>query len=356
MLQQSANLSARRSDDLLLALWTKLPKFLATSVATFLICSMGLSSNGEWINIIVHAARQFGYVSRVGDDGVADVVESLESRLGLRNLGTFLIWNIAVSYLIYFGLGGFLHWYFYVEQRAKAEEWKCQPKRWLSPELERDEIVLGTCTLFVHSSISAVLSCYISNGGYTTIYYGLTDYPLWWTLLQIPILYVYQDYTTYLLHRLYHTPFMYKNFHKLHHKYKQPTAFSVNAMHPLEAAHIQMHYIVPLFVVPLHWAIYYGLQLYIYYHGIIDHSGVDFKAHWWQPWQPDAIFHDNHHQYYHVNFGFNCFIWDKLHGTHRREDRIYNEGIFYGGGKPLSAATPEERIKDYEERLNERAT
>jgi hypothetical protein len=52
--------------------------------------------------------------------------------------------------------------------------------------------------------------------------------------------------------------------------------------------------------------------MYTYYHGIIDHSGINFKAYWWQPWQPDAIFHDNHHQYFHVNFAFNCSLWDKV--------------------------------------------
>lgn len=57
---------------------------------------------------------------------------------------------------------------------------------------------------------------------------------------------------------------------------------------------------------------FYAVLLYTYYHGIIDHSGIAFKAQWWQPWQPDAIFHDNHHQYFHVNFGFNMSIWDKV--------------------------------------------
>ena len=57
---------------------------------------------------------------------------------------------------------------------------------------------------------------------------------------------------------------------------------------------------------------FYIIALYTYYHGIIDHSGINFKAYWWQPWQPDAIFHDNHHQYFHVNFGFNCWMWDKV--------------------------------------------
>ena len=136
---------------------------------------------------------------------------------------------------------------------------------------------------------------------------------------------------TYWMHRIYHIPFLYRNFHKLHHKYKQPTAFSVTAIHPVEALHIQLMDILPLFTIPTHWCKmnctesstncfllnyilvpFYAVALYTYYHGIIDHSGVNFKAYWWQPWQPDAIFHDNHHQYFHVNFGFNIGYWDKV--------------------------------------------
>ena len=61
------------------------------------------------------------------------------------------------------------------------------------------------------------------------------------------------------------------------------------------------------------------LLAYIYYHGIIDHSGINFKAYWWQPWQPACIFHDNHHQYFHVNFGFNIEYWDKV----RSDSHVY---------------------------------
>lgn len=57
---------------------------------------------------------------------------------------------------------------------------------------------------------------------------------------------------------------------------------------------------------------FYAVALYTYYHAILDHSGITFKAQWWQPWQPDAIFHDNHHQYTHVNFGFNIELWDRV--------------------------------------------
>lgn len=67
--------------------------------------------------------------------------------------------------------------------------------------------------------------------------------------------YMLQDYSTYLLHRLYHTPWLYKKFHKAHHKYVQPTAFSVTAIHPFEIVHTQlMAYCMPLFVFPTHWS------------------------------------------------------------------------------------------------------
>ena len=56
-----------------------------------------------------------------------------------------------------------------------------------------------------------------------------------------------------------------------------------------------------------------AVMIYTYYHGIIDHSGITFKKAFWQPWQPDCIFHDNHHQYFHVNFGFNIELWDKVY-------------------------------------------
>lgn len=63
-----------------------------------------------------------------------------------------------------------------------------------------------------------------------------------------------QDYGAYLTHRLYHFPFLYRHFHKLHHKYKQPTAFSVTALHPVEFIHMQLVLASPIVFVPVHWS------------------------------------------------------------------------------------------------------
>lgn len=95
---------------------------------------------------------------------------------------------------------------------------------------------------------------------------------------------------------------------------------------------------------------FYIVVVYAYCHGILGHSGVNFKSFWWQPWQPDTIFHDNHHQYFHVNFGFNIYYWDILHGTYRQKDRVYSENIFYGRGKKLDEVSEDVLQTDIIER------
>ncbi|KAF4532383.1 hypothetical protein B566_EDAN004464 [Ephemera danica] len=291
--------------------WSKLPSFLASCIATLAIFIFGASMN-------VHVLRQFGYGSPSSNATGLFQTDSLEG------FPTFWIWSAAVSYIMYFGIGGFLHWYFYTQRRDTAHEWKCQPNSWMPPDLEKHEIALGSLTLMFGCTLSAMVSCHIYNGGWSMVYYNFSDYPWYWNILQWVAIFVYQDYLTYWFHRIYHTPFLYKNFHKLHHKYKQPTAFSVTAIHPIES-------LMP----------YSVIAIYTYYHGIIDHSGINFKAYWWQPWQPDAIFHDNHHQYFHI------------HGTYRKKDRLYREDLYYGQGKAITEASAEELAADIRERQSE---
>lgn len=86
----------------------------------------------------------------------------------------------------------FPQWYYYVRQRDKAEEWKCQPNKWLSPDLERHEIMLGSFSLVFTSTISALLTCYLSNGGWSTVYYEFDEYTWIWWFLQWPVIFIYQ--------------------------------------------------------------------------------------------------------------------------------------------------------------------
>ncbi|KAF2357014.1 Fatty acid hydroxylase [Trinorchestia longiramus] len=347
---------SEKYSDTLEKYWRCLPVSVGNAIVFIAVFVLGATVRGEWIHIAVHFIKAF----RDDPTGAFTLESSTNSTnqgilesYNLRHWPYFWVISLIVSYAFFFGIGGFLHWYYYVNRRDRAHEWKCQPEKWLSPELERHEVLLGSFSLLIGATLSSLISCYIMNGGETYIYYDIADYGWSWYFFSWPLTFVWQDYLTYWHHRMYHHPVLYRHFHKLHHKYKQPTAFSVTAIHPLEFVHMQGVLVSPMFLFPVHWTAFVTILMYLYYHGIIDHSGINFKAYWWQPWQPDCIFHDNHHQYFHVNFGFNCELWDRIHGTYRQKDKVYNEEIFFGTGKDIADCDETELAVDLEERKSE---
>lgn len=43
-----------------------------------------------------------------------------------------------------------------------------------------------------------------------------------------------EDFSFYWMHRLFHTPYLYKKFHKYHHEFVTPIALGTLYAHPLE--------------------------------------------------------------------------------------------------------------------------
>ncbi|XP_055599752.1 uncharacterized protein LOC129748961 [Uranotaenia lowii] len=331
---------SERHSQLFKTVWRLLPKYLKNVILTTAVVLLALAIKGDWILIIVHAWKHLNLSENAGTD--EQLLKNTPLIHRFDGLTFYLTAAILGSYFIYFAIGGFIHWYFYVNRRDKAHEWKCQPEKFLSPELELHEIVVGSSSLLMVSILTGLISCYAMNDGRgLTIYYRFDEFGWAWFFAQFFVVFVYQDYTTYWIHRIFHWPWLYRNFHKLHHTYKQPTAFSVTASHPVEIISTQLVMLVPIVTFPVHWVPFYVVAVYAYCHGILSHSGVNFKSFWWQPWQPDTIFHDNHHQYFHVNFAFNIYYWDVLHGTYRQKNRVYTEDIFYGRGKKIDEVSAE---------------
>ncbi|XP_050440213.1 uncharacterized protein LOC126845556 isoform X2 [Adelges cooleyi] len=274
-----------------------------------LIFLIGTFSSGDWLVVLAHVKN---YASLSSNEPKQDQCAS-----NLREFSIQFFWSNAVGYAIYIGVCGYLEWSYYTCRREIATEWKCQPRKWSNRDSRLDQIKWGVLGLFCTSSLSAVLATNVACGGYSTVYLEFGQYSWQWWILQWPVIFVIQDYTTYWIHRMYHTPFLYKRFHCVHHRYYQPTPWSVTAIHPVEIITVHLGLVAPMFTFPVHWFPFSVIMLYLYYHGIIQHSGINLKARWWQPWQPDVMFHDIHHQFVHVNFGFNCYIWDQIHGTNR---------------------------------------
>ena len=70
--------------------------------------------------------------------------------------------------------------------------------------------MVGWFSLTLGSALSAGLAAWVSNGGYTSLYYQPGQHGLVWALLELPLVFVATDYITYWLHRIYHMPFLYK--------------------------------------------------------------------------------------------------------------------------------------------------
>jgi len=295
-------------------------EFLGIIISTIIIFIAGSTMRGDWLLILVHFIRSFRPSTNETEiTPTFNMAEFSLEQLRLQGLPFFIIMNLAFSFTLYFGLCGFLQWYFYVRQADRPEDWKIQPNKTLPQDLERHAIVVGSINVGLGSLVFGSLACYIYNGGYTRLYFNASEHGWIWLMVQIPLLFFMNDITSYYSHRLFHYPYLYRRFHKLHHYYKQPTAFSVTAFHPIEFLFFQSLLILPAYTLDLNVVVYVGNLLYIYYYGIMNHSGILMDPSPW-PWQPDNIFHDNHHQYFNINFGFNLELWDKLHNTYRHVD------------------------------------
>ena len=114
----------------------------------------------------------------------------------------------------------------------------------------------------------------------------------------------------------------------------------------MELLGLQAATFLPLFFIPFHAVSIGAVLIYILVFNIIDHSGVRLVSMW--PWQGPSRYHDDHHVYFHVNFGQHLMMFDRMHGTLRREGRKYGKEVFGGKGASGEADAPLEPFVQYE--------
>jgi sterol desaturase/sphingolipid hydroxylase (fatty acid hydroxylase superfamily) len=196
---------------------------------------------------------------------------------------------------------------------------RCQPFKTHAPSgtgfnfAKRREVREAVAALITAAATSAFVVVGQIKFGAGRIYTDVADHGWAWFLLSFVLYFLWIDLWAYLGHRALHMRPLYRRFHKLHHAYKFPTAFTALAVHPVDMAILQGGIYVGLYVMPLHIGVIGLLLLYIHYFNVVDHSGV--YAETWLPWQPSTLYHDDHHQYFHINFGQSLTLWDRMFGT-----------------------------------------
>src|SRR5262249_15423128 len=93
--------------------------------------------------------------------------------------------------------------------------------------------------------------------------------------------------------------------------------------------------LIPLLFVPVNAIAVIVILISAQVEALIQHSGVRVAP--WIPWMPSTYFHDDHHRFFHVNYGQHLVLWDRLYGTLRRYGRRYGVEVFGGHGAPLAA-------------------
>jgi lathosterol oxidase len=241
----------------------------------------------------------------------------------------------------YLAVGAAFHVWYYRRQRDRAHAWKCQPRRFAPARIRRRDLWLGSANLTVASILSGVLAHAIATDNPTRVY--VSGHTVTFAVLSTLAYFVLTDFLLYAAHRGFHHPPLFRAIHRVHHKNTTPSAFTAMAMHPLEFAVYQGVMVVPLFLWPIPVAGLVAVLVYQNLIALLDHSGVNLRSH--LPWQPPPRFHDDHHLYFHVNYGQTLGVWDRVFGTWRREGRRYGEDVFGGRGAPAGGP---ERLVDYD--------
>jgi lathosterol oxidase len=187
-----------------------------------------------------------------------------------------------------------------------------QGKPMTSEELEK--AILFSCKSIC--SVAAVSNfMYYGLKGWTNIRWA---WPTLWELPWLAFAYVVVDILAYLVHRFLHRPWWYVRVHKVHHLWKSPNCWTVSALHPVEFLALTSTTMATLVSVPLSLFTATVFLLFIFICNSMDHSGMHLESLFLPRmffWQAHPEFHDNHHKYFHANYGAMVDWWDRLGGT-----------------------------------------
>ncbi len=263
------------------------------------------------------------------------------------SLGAYVAMAVAGGLGMYFGIGAYFEAVYYRRRRHEPEAWKCQPRRFAPARMRQHEFVLGTVNMIAGSLVSGWFAWRVAEGKLSAISFDTSLAAIPGAVALTLAYFLATDCALYWAHRLLHRPLAFRWIHRWHHRYTSPTAFTAGAMHPAEFFLYQGIMVVPLLLVPVHVAGVIFVLVYQNFVALVDHSGVRTRS--WVSFQPPAQFHDDHHVYFHVNYGQTLGLWDRVFGTWRRVDRRYGIDVFGGKGAPLGPADGPPRLVDYTE-------
>ena len=130
--------------------------------------------------------------------------------------------------------------------------------------------------------------------------------------LFVPVLH---EFHFYCIHRLIHTPWLYRHVHSVHHRSVNPSPWSSLAMHPIEHllyfSSVLWHFILPshplIILYQIHFAGFGAIPGHVGFEKVEMGKERAMDTH--------AFGHYLHHKYFEVNYGDGLVPLDKVFGT-----------------------------------------
>ncbi len=229
------------------------------------------------------------------------------------NWSYFSLWAIGFIYflILYWGLGSLFLW------TCKKLERKGWAEKIVNQEVTKEQLEWEQKYSFVSIIIFGFsiwpVAWLIRNG-----FSNPGSDTFWAILLGLLLLNVWNEIHFFLVHRLMHIPFFMKNVHKIHHRSRVPTVWSVYSFHWLEAWLLSTVPSVLCLIFPLPLlaiAIYPINSILFNFAGHCNYRLIFLRR------QNDGLAtrHVIHHQKSNRNFGFASDILDKL--THWKSNK-----------------------------------
>jgi len=149
----------------------------------------------------------------------------------VKHYGDFrLIGAFFVFMDTFYILGAILFWlcdHFQLLQKYKVQKQK------YPTDLDYVQCLMNLLQNYIMLILPATYIAYpgLKSLGFTT---ALPLPNLWTFALHFYFCMLMEDFTHYWLHRWLHTPWMYKNVHKIHHTYSAPFGLAASYAHPIE--------------------------------------------------------------------------------------------------------------------------
>jgi sterol desaturase/sphingolipid hydroxylase (fatty acid hydroxylase superfamily) len=171
---------------------------------------------------------------------------------------------------------------------------------------------------------------------------SFADHPLYLAFLCL-IVPVIHEFHFFCIHRLIHTPFLYKWVHSVHHNSINPSPWSSLSMHPVEhllyLSTVLYHLIIPsnpiIALYQLHVAGFGAVPGHVGFDKVEITDGLAVDSH--------AYIHYLHHKYFEVNYGDGLIPIDRWLGT------------FHDGSKEADQQM-QERHRRKKDRMNAKTT